>query len=154
MSSSVSITTKAMESVFWKLSQNFGTTLVNFILQTWLARLLLPEHYGIIALTSVFITISMVFVQTGFTASLIQKATLSEIEIHSIFYASIALAIILYSLIFIFSPFLSAFYSEPLLSKVLRIQSITILIASLYSVPVSLIQRNFEFKNLSCWIDK
>ena len=128
------------------MSQNFSTTLVNFILQTWLARLLLPEHYGIIALTSVFITVSMVFVQTGFTSSLIQKATLSEIEIHSVFYTSVLLSIFLYSLIFIMAPFLSSFYSEPLLSRVLRIQSINIVIASLYSVPVSLFQRNFEFK--------
>ena len=146
MSSAASITIKAVDGVLWRLSQNFSTTLVNFILQTWLARLLLPEHYGIIALTSVFITVSMVFVQTGFTASLIQKASLSDIEIYSVFYTSIALSIILYALIFIISPFLSVFYSEPLLSRVLRIQSINIIIASLYSVPVSLIQRNFEFK--------
>lgn len=146
MSSAASITTRAVDGVLWRLSQNFSTTLVNFVLQIWLARLLLPEHYGIIALTSVFITISMVFVQTGFTASLIQKATLSDIEVHSVFYTSIVLALILYLLIYIISPFLSAFYSEPLLSKVLRIQSINIIIASLYSVPVSLIQRNFEFK--------
>jgi len=146
VSSSASITTWAVDGVLWRLSQNFSTTLVNFVLQIWLARLLLPEHYGIIALTSVFITISMVFVQTGFTASLIQKATLSDIEVHSVFYTSIVLALILYLLIYIISPFLSAFYSEPLLSKVLRIQSINIIIASLYSVPVSLIQRNFEFK--------
>lgn len=146
MSSAASITTRAVDGVLWRLSQNFSTTLVNFVLQIWLARLLLPEHYGIIALTSVFITISMVFVQTGFTASLIQKNTLSDIEVHSVFYTSIVLALILYLLIYIISPFLSAFYSEPLLSKVLRIQSINIIIASLYSVPVSLIQRNFEFK--------
>lgn len=146
MSSSASITTRAVDGVLWRLSQNFSTTLVNFVLQIWLARLLLPEHYGIIALTSVFITISMVFVQTGFTASLIQKATLSDIEVHSVFYTSVLLALILYLLIYIISPFLSAFYSEPLLSKVLRIQSINIIVASLYSVPVSLIRRNFEFK--------
>ena len=146
MSSAASITTRAVDGVLWQLSQNFSTTLVNFVLQIWLARLLLPEHYGIIALTSVFITISMVFIQTGFTASLIQKNTLSDIEVHSVFYTSIVLALILYLLIYIISPFLSAFYSEPLLSKVLRIQSINIIIASLYSVPVSLIQRNFEFK--------
>ena len=146
MSTNTSIIARAVDGVLWKLSQNFSTTLVNFFLQTWLARLLLPEHYGIIALTSVFITVSMVFIQTGFTASIIQKDTLSEIEIHSVFYTSVLFAIFLYSLIFIISPFLSSFYSEPLIKKVLRIQSISIIIASLYSVPVSLIQRNFEFR--------
>lgn len=141
-----SIVNKAVDGVIWRLLQNFSTTLVSFILQTWLARLLMPEHYGVIALTSVFITISLVFVQTGFTASLIQKPTLSELEINSVFYVSIFFAIVLYSLIFVFSPIIASFYSEPILSIVLKVQSLNIVIAALYSVPSSLIQRNFDFK--------
>ena len=146
MSSATSITTKAVDGVLWKLTQNLSTTLINFVLQIWLARLLLPEHYGIIALTSVFITISLVFVKTGFSASLVQKSTLSDIEINSVFYIGIFCAFVLYSIVFFFAPVLASFYSEPLLSKILRIQSLNIIIASLYSVPVALIQRNLEFK--------
>lgn len=141
-----SVTTKAVDGVLWRLLQNFSTALVSFIIQIWLARLLLPEYYGVIALTSVFITVSMVFVQTGFTASLIQKPTLSEVEINSVFYSSILFALILYLIIYIIAPFVSGYYSEPILGRVLRIQSLSILIAALYSVPVSLIQRNLEFK--------
>jgi len=146
LSNTNSITTKAIDGVLWKLSQNFSTTLVNFILQIWLARLLMPEHYGIVAITGVFITISMVFVQTGFTSALIQKPKLAEVEIQSVFYTSVFLAAVLYVFIFILSPFLASFYSEPLLSRVLRLQGVNIIIASFYSVPASLIQRNFDFK--------
>lgn len=147
-SSSSSITTKAMESVVWKLLQNFGTTLMSFFLQIWLARLLLPSDYGLIALTNVFITLSMIIIQTGFTSALIQKSSIDEHEIYSIHYASIVIAIVLYAIVFAIAPLVSRFYAEPVLANVLRVQGLVIPIASLYSVPMSIIQRNLQFKTI------
>lgn len=144
--SGTSITTKAMESAVWKLLQNFGTTLISFLLQIWLARLLLPTDYGLVALTSVFITLSMIVIQTGFTSALIQKPSLHEHEIYSVHYASIVIAIVIYGIVYAIAPLVSWFYDEPILIKVLRMQGLVIPIASLYSVPMSIIQRNLQLK--------
>ena len=120
------VAAKATDAVLWRLLQNFSTAIVSFILQILLARLLLPEHYGIIALTSVFITVSMVFIQTGFTSALIQKPSLSELEIHSVHYASIMLALFLYLVMYVSAPYFANFYSEPSLQTVLRVQGLMI----------------------------
>lgn len=50
-----------------------GTQGIQFIVQIILARLLLPEDYGIIALVVVFTAIAGVFMQGGLNSALIQK---------------------------------------------------------------------------------
>ena len=106
----------------------------------------MPEDYGVIALTSVFITLSMVFVEIGFTSALIQRPELTDMEINSAFYSGIFIASVLYILIYTFSPAISKYYQEPILKSVLRTQGLLVIIASIYSVPVSLIQRELQFK--------
>lgn len=140
------LASRATDAILWRIFQNFSSTLVSFILQIWLARLLLPEDYGVIALTSVFITLSMVFVEIGFTSALIQRPELTDMEINSAFYSGIFIASVLYILIYTFSPAISKYYQEPILKSVLRTQGLLVIIASIYSVPVSLIQRELQFK--------
>ena len=50
----------------WKLLERFGVSGVQFILQIVLARLLSPEHYGVLSIMIIFTTLATVFVQNGF----------------------------------------------------------------------------------------
>ncbi|MGK4109390.1 oligosaccharide flippase family protein [Enterococcus cecorum] len=47
--------------------------MVTFVVSIILARLLLPEYYGTIALINIFISIMQVFVDSGLSTALIQK---------------------------------------------------------------------------------
>ena len=64
---------KILSSLFWKLMERGGKQGIQFIVQIVLARLLIPEDYGVIALVTIFIIIAGVFVQSGFNTALIQK---------------------------------------------------------------------------------
>lgn len=77
---------KALSSLFWKLMERGGTQGIQFIVQIVLARLLLPEEYGLIALVTIFITLANVFVQSGFNTALIQKKDADEVDFSSVFY--------------------------------------------------------------------
>ena len=55
---------KVITSLFWKFFERMGTQGIQFIIQLILARLLLPEDYGVIALITVFISLANVFVQS------------------------------------------------------------------------------------------
>lgn len=71
--------------LMWKLFGNFGTQLINFIIQVILERLLIPDDYGIIALTSVFILIANVFINIGFSSAIMQSDEIDQEELSSIF---------------------------------------------------------------------
>ena len=87
MSDNQSLRKKTISGAFWKFGEKMSSQIVNFIVSIILARLLLPEDYGIIALVSVFITICDKLVVSGFATSLIQKkdADMGNISIFKMF---------------------------------------------------------------------
>ena len=82
---------KVISSLFWKLMERGGTQGIQFIVQIVLARLLLPEDFGTIAIVMVFISLAQVFVQSGFNTALIQKKMPMKL-IFLNFYLSFAVA--------------------------------------------------------------
>lgn len=60
-------------NLIWRFAERSGAQLVKFCVELILARILLPDDYGLIALVTVFITISNVFVDSGLGNALIQK---------------------------------------------------------------------------------
>lgn len=137
---------ESISGFLWRAFQNVSSQLVSFIIQIVLARILLPEDFGVISLTTVFVQISSVFVQTGLTSSLVQKKEIDEYDKSSMFYLSIALGVILYLIAFFASPLIAHLYDEPLLIDILRVQSISLLFASFSSVSIALITRELRFK--------
>lgn len=139
---------KAVKSTIAKLVEKILTLGLQFIVSIVLARLLAPSDYGVIALISVFIVISNVFIDYGFGVGLVQKKDVSPKDINTIFISSLATSLVFYGIVFLISPFVAKFYEEPLISSVLRFYSITIVIGSLISIPNSLLSRNLKHAKL------
>jgi len=137
---------KIISSLIWKFLERGGTQVVQFIIQIILARLLLPEDYGVIAIVTIFITIANVFVQSGFNTALIQKKKIDDLDLSSVFYLSLFVAILLYILLFFTAPFIASFYSQPILVPVFRVLSITMLFGAVNSIQQAVVARNLEFK--------
>ena len=90
-------------SLIYKFLERCGCQGVSFIVQIVLARLLDPTDYGVLTLLTIFITISQVFVQSGFNTALIQRKDVTEKDYSSVFYLSLSIALILYVILFFFS---------------------------------------------------
>lgn len=137
---------KIISSLIWKFLERSGTQVVQFIIQLILARLLIPEDYGVIAIVTIFITIANVFVQTGFNTALIQKEEVDDIDYSSVFYLSLFVALIIYVIIFFVSPYIANFYNQPVLIPVFRILSITLFFGAVNSIQHAVVARNMQFK--------
>ena len=120
--------------------------MVSLIVTIILARLLLPEDYGVISLVTIFITIANVFVSDGFGSALIQKKDADEIDFSSVFYSSLVISSILYVVIFFLSDFIAKFYSEPIIGPVLKVLALKIPISAINSVQQSYVSRNMLFR--------
>ena len=137
-----------LSSLFWKLMERGGTQGIQFIVQIVLARLLIPEDYGIIALVMIFIIIANVFVQSGFNTALIQKKDANEADFSSVFYLSLFVASLLYVILFFAAPPIAAFYDEPQLILVLRAISLTLFFGAFNSIQNAVLARKIQFKKL------
>ena len=85
-----------ISSLFWKFFERFSTQIVSFLITILLARLLLPEEYGVIALITIFINVCNVIIDGGLNTALIQKKNVDNIDFSTIFYISIIISIFIY----------------------------------------------------------
>ena len=137
---------KTVSGFVYKFAERVGAQGINFIVQILLARILLPEEYGIIVLVTVFITICDVFVTYGFGNSLVVNKNSDSKDFSTCFYFGLGLAIVLYIIVFFASPVIAGFYNNSLLTSVVRVMALRIPIAAVNSVQHAYVQKHMWFK--------
>ena len=66
---------KVLKGLFWKILENGGAQGIQFVIAILLARLLTPAEYGLVGIIMIFITISNVVVQYGFSTAAATRRT-------------------------------------------------------------------------------
>lgn len=140
------LTSKTMSGIVWKFAERIGYQLVTAIVSIVLARILMPEDYGIIAIVTIFITLCDVFISNGFGNALIQKVNADEVDFSSVFYISLLFSFVLYILLFFVAPLIAEFYNNTLITIVLRIMGLRLPIAAVYSVQQAYVTRKMQFR--------
>ncbi|MGM9660993.1 MAG: lipopolysaccharide biosynthesis protein [Faecousia sp.] len=137
---------RIFSNFLWRFAERSGAQCVKLLVELVLARLLLPEDYGSVALVAVFITILNVFVESGLASALIQKKDADDIDFSSVFYFNIVWCCVLYCLLFASAPFISAFYSRPELTAMIRVLGLSVIISGVKNVQQAFVSRNMQFK--------
>ena len=144
-----SLKDKAIDSMLWVTIDKTGGYFLLFVSNLILARLLMPEDFGCIAMLHVFLAIADIIVHGGFGTALIQKKNPTHIDYASVFYVNLAISCVLYAVLFVAAPAIARFYSMPLLCMVLRVQAIELMINSFSVVQLSILKKNLKFKALA-----
>ena len=140
------LTDKVAKGVFWVLLEKFGIQLAHFAVTLVLARLLTPNDYGTVALLSVFISVANVLVDAGFGNALVQRKNATQTDFNTVFYISMAMAAILYAVLFCSAPAVARFYSIPGLTPMLRVLGLTVVFHSINGVQGAELARKMLFK--------
>ena len=137
---------KTLSGIIWSFAERIAAQFVSFVVSIILARLLLPEQYGIIAIVNIIIAICNVFITSGFSSSLIQKKDVDSADFSSVFYFGIIFSIVLYVGIYFSAPLLAAFYEYEELTSVIRVMALSLPIASIKSVEFAYVSVQMQFK--------
>ncbi|HHX37329.1 MAG TPA: lipopolysaccharide biosynthesis protein, partial [Clostridiaceae bacterium] len=135
-------------SLFWKLAERFGVQIIQFLLQIVLARLLSPDHYGVLALMITFIAIANVFIQSGFNTALIQGKEIKDEDFSSVFWLTLSVAAIIYIILFFSAPFIGQFFNMPEFTNKFRVLALVLFPGALNSVQLAKISREMDFKKV------
>lgn len=141
-----SLKNKTVSGLFWKMAERIGSQLIRMVVMIILARILMPEDYGAIALVMVFISICDVILINGLSSPLIQKKDADTLDFSTIFYCSIAIGFLLFTVVYFCAPAIARFYDMDVLCPVLRVLSIGIVISSVGSVQNAYVSRIMQFK--------
>lgn len=139
---------KIISGVVWSFAERVSAQIVQFLVSIVLARILLPEDYGILALVNVFIVVANALAVGGFGTALVQKKDSNETDFNSILWLSIAISVILYLLLFVTAPFISVFYEEESLTLIIRVLGLRLIFSAINSIQLAYIQKTMQFKRL------
>lgn len=140
---------KFFSGIFWTFAQNIAVRVLGVVFTIILARLLMPEDYGLIGMLSIFIAISDVFIQSGFGQALIQKKDCSDDDLSTAFYFNVGVSIFLYLILFATAPLIASFYHEPQLTILTRVLSLSLVFGSFNIVQQSMLTKEMNFKPLA-----
>ena len=128
------------------LSEN----VLRFIRNIILARLLVPDAFGLMATIMATVAAAEAFAEVGLKQSIIQNKKGSEKEfLNVIWWFSVFRAIMLYMIAFFAAPFIANFLNKPEATLILRIALIVILLRGLASPNIFLLHKELKF---SKWV--
>lgn len=131
----------------WALFGQIFTSTLTPIILLYLMTILDPRDFGIVAITQVIVSYSLIF-SRGFGKALIKEEKNIEKSAQNVFWLSIFLGIILYLIIFFTAPLIANIYSDQRLVLAIRVQSIQVCIMSFLTLPMALLERAFRYELL------
>lgn len=137
---------KAISGVLWKFSERIIAQLVSLTVSIILARILLPEDFSVVSLVTIFFSFSNILISGGLNTALIQKKDADIVDYSSVFYATMFIAIIVYTALFLGAPTIANIYNNDLLVSIIRIMGISVFINAYKSIVSAYISSNLEFR--------
>ena len=137
-----------VSSLWWKLLERLFSQGINLVVQIVLARILLPGDFGCLAIIVAITNYAAIFVQSGLATALIQKKNLDEKDVSTMLTASLTVAMVLYIVLYLLSPWIAQAYNLPEILWPLRIQALVLFLNAIFSVQTALLSRNMDFKSI------
>lgn len=141
-----SLKDKTVKGVFWSAFNRFSTQGIGFVFNIIIARMLLPEDYGVVAILGVFLSIIGCFVDSGFGSALIRKPDRTEEDFSTVFYYNLVVALLCYAVLWFAAPYIASFYDIPLLRSVTRVVGLGIIIGSVQGIMGIKLTIELDFK--------
>lgn len=142
----MSLRKQATAGLVWTYAQQFGNQLIGFVVSLILARLLLPEEFGLIGMIAVFVSVGNTLLKGGLTQSLIRSQELDQVDYSTVFYFNLAASIFVYIIIYFISPYIAIFYEQDILTSLLRVYCLSFIIAAFSAVQLVRLTKIMDFK--------
>ena len=140
---------KAFWGMIWSAAGNFSLQLIGFVVGVQLARILSPEDYGLVGMLTIFTAIASCMIDSGMGNALVRKPDRTEVDCSTVYYFSIATALLMYAVLFVAAPYIADFYNQPALCDLTRVLCLTLVIGPLAGVHGTKLYIDLQFKKSS-----
>ena len=136
----------------WSGLAEIMAKLISPLVNMVLARLLVPEAFGVVTTITMVISFAEVFTDAGFQKYLIQHEFASERELEQstnvAFWTNLSFSALVCVLIFFFRHPIAAAVGNPSLGNAISIASVNIILVAFSSIQMARYKRDFDFKTL------
>ncbi|MDN3674148.1 lipopolysaccharide biosynthesis protein [Flavobacterium branchiarum] len=139
----------AIKGFFWSAIDKFSIQIGQFVVGIVLARILLPEDFGLIGILAIFIALSQTFIESGLGVGLIQRQDRSEIDFSTLFVFNLAVSAFFYLTLFFSAPYISSFFEQPQLTNLTRVLGLSLLLNAFGIVQRTKLTIAINFKSIA-----
>ncbi|WP_373032845.1 lipopolysaccharide biosynthesis protein [Sulfurovum sp.] len=137
------------KAFIWDFSGKLAMHGTGFIVTIFLARLLEPAEFGLVAMVMVIIGIAQIFTDVGLGSALIQRRRVLPVHYSSVFYFNIVIGSILTLITFLSAPLIAGFYNNEQLIPLAQVMSIAFLINAFSSVQATKLRKELNYQALT-----
>lgn len=132
--------------VLWSLAGLMLTRGASTIFILFLAQMLAPEAFGLVAMAAIVFELANTFIDSGLGAAVIRSKRVSQVDLDTVFYTNMLLSVLAYLALFFLSPFIAAFYEQPELTTLVRVMGLVVFINACKIIQVSVLSREMNFR--------
>lgn len=134
--------------VLWQGLAQVAGRLATLVTTVVLARILLPEQFGLVALAVVLITYAEAFADAGVAQALVYLPRTRD-SLRAALACSLTAGVVLMLAAMVSAPALAAAFHRPDVTPLTRLLAVTLLGASLAALPESLLRRELLFRRMT-----
>lgn len=137
---------KTVSGLAWAFSQQFGVQGINFLVSIVLARLLMPEEFGLIGMISVFVALGTTLADSGLTSSLIRTQDADQRDFSTVFFMNLIGSMLIYGVLYLSAPLIATFFNQEILIPITRIYCLSFIIGAFSAVQNTILTIKMDFK--------
>ncbi|HEX8644842.1 MAG TPA: lipopolysaccharide biosynthesis protein [Allosphingosinicella sp.] len=133
-------------AVLWRSGSQIVAQLLTWASTFLVIRLLDPSDYGLFAMTQVVLVLLNLMNGWGFASALIQRESVKPEEVRQVFGLLILVNSALAAAQFLAAPLAAAYFRQPEVADLLRIQAVLYFSTPLIALPSALLGREIDFR--------
>src|SRR5579872_3748801 len=138
---------RVRSAVYWRWGSQVVSQLVNWAATIIVVRLLLPQDYGLYAMTQAVLTALNFLSGWGFANSLITADRFDRRQVGQVFAMLLISNLALAAILVLAAPLAAAYYGQPMVASLLRVQALIFLTTPFIALPSALFSRRLDFRS-------
>ncbi|MBZ4042532.1 lipopolysaccharide biosynthesis protein [Flavobacterium hibisci] len=139
----------ATKGIIWSAIDKFAVQFGQFVVSVILARILVPDDFGLIGMLAIFIALSQTFIESGLGTGLIQRQERKDIDFSTLFVFNLAVSSFFYLLLFFSTPLIVSFFKQPQLTDLTRVLGLTLFFNAFGIVQRTKLTIAIDFKSIA-----
>ena len=139
----------ARQGVVWSIFQIGGRNLISLATTAFLARMLVPDDYGLIGMVATLTALLLVFSDMGLSWATVQREHLTTIQVSNLFWVNIAAGALLWGICLASAPMVAEFYHRSELVAITSVMGASFALAGIAVQPFALMHRQMRYKAIA-----
>ncbi len=145
----MNIKKQVFSGVKWTTISTIFVAVANLIKISVLTRFLNESDFGLMAIVSIVIGFGDMFMDLGLTSAILYKQEIKKNEYSSLYWFNLVFSILVFLVIWIFTPFISSFYNEPELNQLIPLTGVNVIASGLGRQFKTIDQKKMRFQSIS-----